>query len=159
VSNSTTILNNPITNNIYNQNNITTNTLTASKIIAPPSCGCWVINASSNDLKIDNMFPIICSLSSMIMSGTGKFDDFFVVAPYYKLELYFNVDYAIVGGARPWSGSLDSTSQIRTIDNTNGTTIRYVSSSSTYGAANQTGVASSTYSTYCSLALPVYYIP
>jgi hypothetical protein len=85
VSNSTTILNNAITNNIYNQSNIITNTLTASKIIAPPACGCWIIDAGSNDYKINNMFPIICSLKD-----AGKRDDFFVVAhPITNLKYIF----------------------------------------------------------------------
>jgi hypothetical protein len=83
------------------------------------------------------MYPLICSLSN-----AGKFDDFFVVAPYHKLELFYNADYANVNyttANHPWTGTNNLTSQTRTIDNSSGTAIRYVSSTSTYRGANQVG--------------------
>jgi hypothetical protein len=44
----------------------------------------------------------------------------------HPMRIIFYANCEIVAGARPWSGSTNNTSQIRTIDTTNGTTIRYV---------------------------------
>jgi hypothetical protein len=125
---------NAITTINLNATNITTNTLTASKIIVPQSSGCWLIDAGATDLKINRMYPIICSLKNV-----GRVDDYFVVAPYYKLILYYNYDYVIVPGDRRWAGNTDTSSQTRTIDNTTGTSIIYISSETLYGTDNLCG--------------------
>ncbi|KAJ1417571.1 hypothetical protein B484DRAFT_400784 [Ochromonadaceae sp. CCMP2298] len=99
----------------------------------PPVCGVWMVNAGDNDLKVDNAYPIFCSLQN-----AGKRDDQFLLGPGFKATLFFYADYIINPGARPWAGSTDNASQTRTIDNTQGRSIMSRTTYQIYGTGNGT---------------------
>ncbi|KAJ1402581.1 hypothetical protein B484DRAFT_405385 [Ochromonadaceae sp. CCMP2298] len=99
----------------------------------PPVCGVWMVNAGDGDLKIDNAYPIFCSLKN-----AGKRDDQMLVGPGFKVVCFFYADYVITPGARPWPGSTDTASQTRTIDNTTGRSIVSRTTNQLYGTGNGT---------------------
>ncbi|KAJ1414309.1 hypothetical protein B484DRAFT_401782 [Ochromonadaceae sp. CCMP2298] len=95
----------------------------------------WMVNAGDNDFKIDNCYPIFCSLKN-----AGKRDDQWLLGPGFKVVLFFYADYNIIPGARPWAGSTDFESQMRTIDNTNGRSILSRTTYQAYGINNSVNV-------------------
>lgn len=110
-------------NSIYGSGdvNVTSNLVypNTTKTIIAPACAtpAWIVNAGSADMKINNQYPIMCSLKKL-----GKIDDYFIVAPGYKLLLYSGLVY---------TGSL-----LGTIDNTLGVTFTFRRSVDVCGGNN-----------------------
>jgi hypothetical protein len=116
-------------------NRIFCNEIYTRRIVMPPPCGCWVVNAGDGDLKINNMFPVVYSLKN-----AGKFDDQWILGPGYKLELFFLANYEIRANFQPWAGTNDYDNQVRVVDNTEGRTVVSRTSYQIYGINNGVNV-------------------
>lgn len=123
----------PLTTSIRLQTSIRAD---ADCVISSPYTyfGAWFIDAGPTTYKLDRFRPIPCSVA--VAGGT---DDYWIVAPGYRIVLYRYANYAILAGGRPWSGGSDLAAQTRTLDNTNGDTFLSRSSSDIYGGTNQVG--------------------
>jgi hypothetical protein len=67
-------------------NRIFANELFTKRIVMPPPCGCWMVNAGKSDLKFDNTYPIFCSLKN-----AGKKDDQFILGPGYRIVFFMPI--------------------------------------------------------------------
>jgi hypothetical protein len=94
-----------------------------------------MVNAGNSDFKIDNMYPIVCSLKD-----AGKRDDQWIVSPGFKIELFYLPDYEIRNNYQPWQGTSDYDTQIRLVDNTEGSTVINRTSYQIYGIGNGVNV-------------------
>ncbi len=134
--NSNSLSTSTLTSSSINTSSITTNQINGinQPIHSWANIPCFYIdNTIANNFQLQEFTkPIYCSYKAM-----GSNDDAWIVYPGYILVVYRYANYIILNGQRPWSGGDDTSSQTRTIDNSNGTSPIFYKSVDLYGFANQ----------------------